>query len=146
MSERWRRLALYLLLFSIVGVLAELYFLEHFEDRPQWIPVVLLGVGVIVGGWVATTASRAAVRALQTLMGLYLISGGLGIFLHLKSNVEFELELHPDVGGMELLMESLSGAMPALAPGTMVQIGLLGLLVCFRHPALGGDAGNEEGT
>jgi len=44
--------------------------------------------------------------------------------------------MRPSMAGLELLVESLTGAMPALAPGTMAQLGLLGLLVCFRHPAL----------
>jgi len=52
-----------------------------------------------------------------------------------RSNVEFELEMRPSMAGMELVMESLSGAMPAMAPGAMAQLGFLGLLVCFRHPA-----------
>jgi hypothetical protein len=65
------------------------------------------------------------------------LAGLVGIFLHVRSNVEFELELRPSIEGRALVVETLRGAIPALAPGAMAQLGLLGLLVCFRHPALG---------
>ena len=134
--ELWRRLALYLLLFGIAGTTTELVFLEHLEDGLQWTPVVLLGLGFLVGASLAFRPTRRLVIALRALMLLYLPAAALGLYLHLESNVEFELEMRPSMAGLELAMESLKGAMPALAPGTMAQLGLLGLLVCFRHPAL----------
>jgi len=133
--ELWRRLALYLLLLGIAGTATELILLGHFEDRLQWTPLVLLGLGFMAGSFVAFRPTRAPVLALQALMALYLPAAALGLYLHLKSNVEFELEMRPSMAGLELVKESLSGAMPALAPGTMAQLGLLGLLVCLRHPA-----------
>jgi hypothetical protein len=134
--ELWRRLGLYLLLFGIAGTGTELVLLEHVEDRLQWTPLVLLGLGFLMGSSVAFRPTRTLVNGLRVLMAIYLPAAALGLFLHLKSNVEFELEMRPSMAGLELMMESLRGAMPALAPGTMAQLGLLGLLVCFRHPAL----------
>jgi len=136
MIEIWRRLAFYLLLFATLGTGVELIFLEHFEDPWQWAPLALLGVGLVLGTTVALRPSRAAVRSLQLLMMGYLLSGVVGLYLHLKANVEFELELRPTMANAELILETLMGAIPALAPGEMVQLGLLGLLACFRHPAL----------
>jgi hypothetical protein len=134
--ELWRRLGLALLLFGIAGATTELVLLEHMEDLLQWTPLVLLALGLLVGVSVAVRPTRAVVTSLRALMAVYLLAGALGVYLHVKSNVEFELEMRPSMAGFELVMESLKGAMPALAPGTMVQLGLLGLLVCFRHPAL----------
>ncbi len=142
--ELWRRLGLYLLLFGIAGTTAELIFLEHMEDRLQWTPVALLGLGLLLGGSVAFRPTRALVKGLRALMALYLPTAALGIYLHLKSNVEFELEMRPSMAGLELVVESLKGARPALAPGTMAQLGLLGLLVCFRHPALSAPGAESE--
>ena len=136
MIETWRHLALYLLLLGSIGVALELLLLEHFEDPWQWAPIALLGTGVLLGAAVTFRPSRYFVRALQALMLLYLVAGGLGMFFHLKANVEFELELRPSMAGTELIMETLKGAMPALAPGAMVQLGLLGLLALYRHPSL----------
>ena len=136
MTEIWRRLAFYLLLFATLGTGIELIFLEHFEDPWQWAPIALLGVGLVLGAAVVLRPSRPTVRALQLLMISYVLSAGVGLYLHLKANVEFELELRPTMANTELIIETLKGAIPALAPGAMVQLGLLGLLACFRHPAL----------
>lgn len=137
MSETWRRLALYLLLLSTVGIATELVLLEHYADPWQWAPLALLGLGLVSAGALALGATRARVRTLQAVMAAQVLTAALGIFLHLRSNVEFELELRPSIGGTQLVVETLRGAIPALAPGAMAQLGLLGLLFCFRHPALG---------
>ena len=136
MTELWRRLALYLLLFGTLGTGIELLFLEHFEDAWQWAPIALLGAGLALANAVVLRPSRESVRALQVLMATYVLAAGVGLYLHLKVNVEFELEFRPSMTGSELILETLRGAIPALAPGAMAQLGLLGLLVCFRHPAL----------
>ena len=139
MIEPWRRLALYLLLFGIFGVGLELMLLEHYEDPWQWAPIALLGVGVAIGGVAVLRTSQPIVRGLQGLMIVYLLAGALGIYFHVKANVEFELELRPSMARRELIVETLHGAMPALAPGAMVQLGLLGLLATWKHPSLRGD-------
>ena len=57
-----------------------------------------------------------------------MLSAGIGIFFHLKVNIEFELEMYPNMKGLTLIWESLKGATPALAPGTMLASGMIGLL------------------
>jgi hypothetical protein len=46
--------------------------------------------------------------------------------------------MSPDVTGWPLFWEAIRGATPALAPGAMVQLGLIGLAFTIRHPALRG--------
>lgn len=135
MIEPWRRLALWLLLVGIAGVGLELVLLEHYEDPWQWTPLALLAIGLVVGGALVARPAPATVQALRALMASYVLAGGVGVYLHLKSNLEFERELRPSMAGTELMIETLRGAMPALAPGAMAQLGLLGLLVTFRHPS-----------
>lgn len=134
--EAWRRLALGLLLLSTAGIAAELVLLEHYEDPFQWAPLALLALGLLAAGALATKPTPGRVRALQVVALAQVLAAAVGIFLHIRSNVEFELELRPGVGGWPLVVETLRGAIPALAPGAMAQLGLLGLLVCFRHPAV----------
>ena len=144
MSETWRRLALYLLLLSTAGIAAELVLLEHYADPYQWAPLAFLGLGLVVAAALAVRPTRGLVNALRTVASAQVMVGAVGIFLHVRSNVEFELELRPSIGGRELVVETLRGAIPALAPGAMAQLGLLGLLVCFRHPACGTDSRGAE--
>ena len=73
----------------------------------------------------------------------FLVSGVIGVWLHYKGNMEFEIEMVPSLAGLELFLKASHGAFPALAPGTMIQLGLLGLAYTFRHPALGQSAGRE---
>ncbi len=136
LSPLWRRLALGLFLIGCGGTAAELLLLEHFEDPWQWTPIALLGAGFAGGVVLAIRATPGALRVFRYLMWLFMPAGGLGMYLHLKSNVEFERELNPAVGGFDLAVDVLMGAMPALAPGHMIQLGLLGFLVMLRHPAL----------
>ncbi len=136
--ESWRRYLLYISLFGAVGLLAELYLLDHYDGWKQWIPLVLLATGATSGLWLATRPSVAAVRTFRVLLAAYLPAGLLGVYFHFQSNVEFELEVHPDSSGFELVKESLGGAMPTLAPGAMILLGMLGTLIALQHPAAGG--------
>jgi hypothetical protein len=69
-------------------------------------------------------------------MLLFLVAGGAGVILHYRGNTEFERERDPVIAGWDLFRRALQGATPALAPGTMVLLGSIGLLYAYRHPAL----------
>ena len=131
-----RSLVLGIVLLGIVGLLAELLLLEHFESRTQWIPLVTLGLGLATTTVAARSPTRASMRAFQVTMALFVIAGIVGLVLHLKGNVEWALERRPDLGGWELVWKALRGATPALAPGALAQLGLLGLAWSYRHPAV----------
>ncbi len=131
-----RALILSVLLAGMLGTLAELYLLEHTEDWWQLVPLYLLGMGPFVVVWSMLQPSPASLRSLQALMALYVLAGLLGTYQHYTGNAEFELAMYPSRAGFELFWESLKGATPALAPGTMTMFGLLGLVAIFRHPGL----------
>ena len=60
-------------------------------------------------------------------MGAFVVSGALGLWLHHRANVEFERELAPDRAGVDLFWTAIRGASPpALAPATLIHLGLLG--------------------
>lgn len=131
-----RRILLALVLLGAVGLLTELALLEHFDSVSQWIPLALL---VVVVGAVAGVRARRgprAVRFFQAVMTLCVVVGAIGIFLHYRGNVEFELERDGSLRGLALFWEAIRGATPALAPGALSQLGLLGLAYTYRHPAL----------
>jgi hypothetical protein len=131
----------------LAGALAagtELLLLGHFEDRPQWIPLVLLALGLVWGGVTVATPRHWSVRTFQVLMAAFAASGFIGQYLHYRGNVAFELEMYPALKGLDLFWEAIRGATPSLAPGTMTVLGAIGLLYAYRHPAL--RAGDESET
>ena len=130
-----RRAILLILVLAMVGILAELFLTEHFEDVWQVIPLVLLGLGLGVVAWHARAPGSSSARALRAVMTLFVLSGCLGVFLHYRGNVEFEREQNPRATRWALFREAMMGATPALAPGVMIQIGLLGLLYGFVSAA-----------
>ena len=131
-----RRLLLGLVLIGILGLAAELVLLEHTESVWQWVPLVLLAAAFACGLAVALRPGAGTLRPFQGVMALCVAAGALGLYLHYRGNVEFELESDPSLRGAALLWAALHGATPALAPGALAQLGLLGLALAFRHPAL----------
>ncbi|MBX2875081.1 MAG: hypothetical protein KTR30_23355 [Saprospiraceae bacterium] len=113
-------------LISLVGTGAELLLLEHTQDAWQLIPVVLIGLALIAFSWFAATGAKLSQQVLRGIMLFFILSGVLGFALHYNGNMEFELEMYPSMKGTELMWETLKGATPVLAPGSMVATGLLG--------------------
>jgi hypothetical protein len=126
-----RRALVLILLLAMVGILVELLLIEHFEDAWQLVPLILLGLGLGALAWHALAPSAASARVWRALMGLFLVAGFLGFYLHYSGNVEFELEQNPNAARWVLFREAMMGATPALAPGVMIQIGLIGLVYAF---------------
>jgi len=122
---------------GVVGLEVELALLKHADSLTQWIPHVALIVGLLTTAAVYFRPGVATLRAFQTVMLIFLVVGALGVYLHLRGNVEFALERDPSLTGVKLIWKALRGATPALAPGALAQLGLLGLLYTYKHPAFG---------
>lgn len=131
-----RALLLAVLALALLGTGAELLLIGHTEEIWQLLPLIAIGLGLPAIGLLALRPARPVVQLFRVLMGLFMVMGVLGLVLHYKGNAEFELEMRPSMAGFELVWNSLTGATPALAPGSMIQLGLLGLLCTLRHPAL----------
>ena len=139
-----RRLFLVLLL-GVVGMGAELLLLEHWEDPLQWTPIAMLGVALPLTAVAYLGRSAAMLVVHKVLMSGFVLAGLIGVGLHFKGNVEFELEMYPTRGGFELIREALMGATPALAPGAMLLLGLLGLVAVSGERADQSKADSIEG-
>jgi hypothetical protein len=138
MHASLRQLLLALVFIGIVGLEVELALLRHAESFTQWIPHVALMIGLLSTVAVYFRPGRPTLKVFQVVMLAFLVVGALGVFYHLKGNVEFALERDPSLTGVGLLWKALRGASPALAPGALAQLGLLGLLYSYKHPALTG--------
>jgi hypothetical protein len=126
-----RRLLLASALAGCAGTGAELLLLGHTEGWQQLVPIALLALAVGALLWHPLSGQGIALKTLKAVMWLCIISGAAGVALHFQGNVEFELEMYPEMRGVELLSETMTGATPVLAPGTMVLLGIVGLAYAF---------------
>ena len=135
-ESRLRRMLLALLAFGLAGIGFELVSFAHYEDAQQTIPLVTIGAALVTILWQAMAPSRASVRTFQIVMLVLVVTGAVGVVLHGQGNMEFQLEMDPSLSGWPLLSNILHAkSPPALAPGVMAQLGLLGLIYSYRHPA-----------
>jgi len=110
--------------------------LEHYDGWRQWIPLSVLAATSLVLAWQAMAPSAGSARVLRILMWLLIVGGIAGMVLHVQGNLEFEAELNPGMTGWPLWTEVARGATPALAPGSLIPFGLLGLLYSSRYRTL----------
>ena len=135
-----RRTLLVLLIVFMLGTGTDLLLLDHHEDAWQLVPLVLIALGVVTAAW-SLAGRGAAIVSMRLLMVLFVAAGFLGMALHYLGNREFQHEMDPALAGWPLFVKIMTAkAPPALAPASMVQMGLLGLLYTYQHPALRGSA------
>ena len=132
-----RRLILGVLLFGMSGLLVELMLLAHYEDVQQQIPLILLGLGL--GGVILDLVRPRnwTLNMVGGVMALFIVAGLLGAYLHFRGSREFQLEMDPALRGMNLMWHVLRAkSPPTLAPGSMMQLGLLGLGYSYLRRAI----------
>ena len=121
-----KQLIIAALLFMMVGTVLELHLLDHYEDTQQLIPMLCIGASIIALVVLLFHRAKWTIGLYKLFLGLTALSGIYGTFLHLQANYEFEVEMKPTAKAWDLLVESLSGALPALAPGSMIVLALIG--------------------
>ena len=97
---------------------------------------MVLALVLGAAGAVALRPDPRTLQAFRVVMGLAVAAGIAGLAFHLSDNLAFEREIVPDASLGERLWEAFHGATPLLAPGSLVQLGLVGLIFTWRHPAL----------
>lgn len=130
MERKLRILLLALFLFSLLGAAIELLLTSHTEGW-QMVPLILMILSVVALCLFTIVPNKASLRLLQGMMVCFILSGAAGVLLHFNSNEEFALEVYPGLSGLDLLWKSVKGAAPILAPGIMVQLGVLGLAYAY---------------
>ena len=130
--ELLRRWVLGLLVLGLVGTVTELVLLSHYEQPMQLVPVVLIAIALAVVAWHVMRRHPASLYALQIVMALFVLAGFAGVVAHFHGSAEFQLDLDPEMTTWELLEKVMRAkAPPVLAPGMMLQFGLLGLAYAY---------------
>ena len=133
--ELLRRWVLGVLVLGLLGTVTELVLLEHYEQPLQFVPLVLIAAGVVALVWEFRRHDTASRRAVQIVMALFVLAGFVGFAAHFYGSAEYQLELNPEMSNWELMEKVLRAkAPPLLAPGMMLQLGLLGLAYMFSDP------------
>ena len=136
-SERIRlkQVLVLALLFMMIGTLLELYLLDHYEDTWQLIPVLCIGVALVNLCVLFYRRSQAAIHLFKLVLLLTSFSGVYGVVLHLQANYEFEQDMKPTAGFWQLFSESISGALPTLAPMSLLVLACIGYsyLILTQH-------------
>jgi hypothetical protein len=129
-----RRFLLVILTIGMAGTAVELMLLKHNEGKIQLVPLVLLGAGLASVAWHAVRPGTASARTVRIVMVAFVLAGLAGVYYHYRANLEFQLETDPSLAGSALLWRVLAAKTPpALAPGVMIQFGLLGLAYTYRN-------------
>src|SRR5262245_5796514 len=130
--EVLRKWILGVLVLGLLGTVTELVLLEHYEKGLQLVPVGLIALSIVVLIWHLMKDDLASRRTLVAVMALFLLAGFAGFVAHFLGSAEFQLELDPEMDKWELLEKILRAkAPPLLAPGMMLQLGLLGLAYVY---------------
>jgi hypothetical protein len=126
--ETLRGWVLVVLVLGLTGTVVELILLRHYEQPMQLVPVALIVLSAAALAWNVVRRDATSLNALMIVMTLCVLASVAGVIAHFHGSAEFQLELDPSIGRWDLLMKVLQAkAPPLLAPGMMMQLGLLGL-------------------
>lgn len=136
--ECWfRRFLLVIVEFLCVGTVIELILEKHNKETLQFIPFVLCVAGFLSVLAVLILPQRNTINVLRAVMVVVVLGSLLGGLLHLRGNVEFVTEMRPNAAFGDVVIQSLMGAAPLLAPGILGLAGVLAIAATYYHPAMG---------
>jgi hypothetical protein len=139
--EPVRRWLFWVLVIGLVGTGTELMLLEHYEEPWQLVPLFLIAFAIATLALHQRRRDARSLRTFQVLMVLFLGAGLLGVVLHFNGAAEFQREIDPAIGAWDLVKKVMRAkAPPVLAPGVMLQLGLIGLVYTISRPKTEGVA------
>ncbi len=132
-----RRFLLILVECLCVGTVIELWLAKHIKETNQLIPFVLCAAGFASVLAVQVRPNRNTIRILRIVMVAVIVGSLLGGYLHLESNINFQVEMRPNASAVDSFFASLMGTAPLLAPGMLGLGGVLALAATYYHPVMG---------
>jgi MFS superfamily sulfate permease-like transporter len=135
-THRLRQCVLAITTLALLVTPFELILVEHYNEPTMFIPFVLAGLALLAIVCAFVWPNKRTFRFLRVAMILLVVGSAVGVFFHLRGNLEISREVDSELRGWGLIWDVLAGSAPALAPGLLAQAGLLGLLYTYKHPVL----------
>lgn len=134
-QQRLRRFMLLLAGAVFLATPAELLLAEHFKSPAQFIPFVFSLLGLVLVVMALRNPLRSTLRTLRWVMLVNVLGSVLGVLLHFNENMEFVREIQPNAAAGAVLLKTVTGAAPLLAPGILAFAALLAIAATYQHPA-----------
>jgi len=115
---------------------AELIFVSHWNESIQYLPFALCGLGLITLALAYFRPSHGSFKALRWSMIVIGICSFIGFYEHMYNNYSFWLEIQPNSTAQDLIVATLNGGIPILAPGILLLGAVIGLIAVYKHPLL----------
>ena len=140
-----------ILCLGLVGSGAELWLLEHYEDKSQLLPLGAIGATLLALAWNWLAPGPGAGGPCSSCCPCCSSSGLMGVVLHVRGNAEFQREMDPSLAGWPLVVEDPAregaagpGAGRARATG-LARAGLCGPPERGRTEELTGEEAKADG-
>lgn len=119
-----------------VMTVAELLFLAHWSQTIQLLPFALSGWGLISLSLAYFNPGPGTIRFLRWSMIVIGLCSLIGVYEHMANNLGFQMEIQPNATTWELLMATLEGANPVLAPGILALGAAIGWTAAYQNTSL----------
>jgi len=133
------RIRQFLLIISagvFVMTVTELFFLSHWTETIQILPFVLSGWSLIALLLAYFRPSPATIKFLRWSMIVIGLCSLIGIYEHMSNNLGFQMEIQPNSTTWELVLATLEGANPVLAPGILMLGAAIGWTAVYQQSFL----------
>jgi hypothetical protein len=133
---RLRQFLLFITAGIFVMTATELIFVSHWNETIQFLPFALCGLGLITLTLAYFRPSNGSVKTMYWSMIVIGACSFIGFYEHMANNLSFWLEIQPKATTWELIVATLNGGIPVLAPGILLLGAVIGLAATYQHPLL----------
>ena len=127
--RRTRKFLTWILGIASCGLTLDLFLIAHYETIWQLLPIALLSISIMILFLTWLFFRYWLIKAQFILSIMVTVTGLIGSWLHFQSNMDFELEMYPDLSSRELIWNALTGALPVMAPCALIPYGLTTILL-----------------
>lgn len=134
--SRIRQFLLIIAATVFVMTVTELIFLSHWSETIQLLPFVLSGWGLITLALVYFHPTSGTISILRWFMIVIGLCSLIGIYEHMANNLGFQMEIQPNASFQELVLATVEGANPVLAPGILALGAAIGWTATYQYSTL----------